>query len=101
MSNIAAETAQEIRRRLSAADWREVKSQQFMFPTNGEFAPIAIEVGYVLGECTVKFVPVDTRGAEGAMHGRGGGEIERGTGDDFTEGILFRAHQIMREATGE
>ena len=95
-NNIAAQTTQEIRHRLFNRGWTEVKSQHFQFRRNevDPDPPTAIEVGYVLGECTVKFIAIDARGAEGAMHRRAHTDIERGVGTDFVDRIIERAVEV-------
>lgn len=96
MSNIAAETTQKVRACLVEQGWAEVKSQHFQHPS----VDVAVEVGYVLGECTVKFLKIDHRGAEGSMHERDGlpKDIERGVGDEFVAKIRARVDAIVVEA---
>jgi hypothetical protein len=97
-SNTAAETTQHVRRLLTERGWREVKSQHFQFPlAPGGQAPFAVEVGYVLGECTVKIIPIDQRGAEGEMHARGKPVIYRGVGTEFYSTVL---QALMRIEAG-
>lgn len=91
-TNIAATTAQELRRALQSRGWIEMKSQQFHFPLpNGQGSALnAIEIGYVYGEVAVKFLAVDKRGAEV----KGPMPIQRGVGADFVLQIMAEVEEI-------
>lgn len=97
-NNIAASTTQEIRRRLFHRGWVETKSQHFQFtdPRTRQRAEFAIEVGYVLGESTVKVIPLDDRGAEGALHTRTQTGIMRGVGDEYVAEVVSVMERIER-----
>lgn len=96
--NIAADTAQKIRFELERLGWQEVKSQQYQYPG----IDTAIEVGYVYGECTVHFLPIDHRGAEEVRPSwTRRRETDRGVGVGFWDRVLERVTAMTQYADME
>lgn len=83
--NEAETTAKMVRNFLTIFKWQEAKTTHFRHPQAPTFA---VEVGYVYGECTVRFNTLNGQVDTGTF------EVMRGLGEPFLRRVAARIKEL-------